>query len=413
MRCHVLALILLACAAPDARAADLFVDAAGSPGSHATVALAQQAAAPGDRIFVLPGHYPAFLWTKSVRILGLGAKPEDVVIARIDFAPKFPTLGYDMLLSNVMLDSADPLDAVKLSGNELPPGVLSIDGVVIKGAVYLGSGPQGMHVSIVNCRIEPAPGQGVLGTAVYLGGLGNYATYSAEIVDSTISAHAATAALPAQSALRISGGVRLRLSGANLNGGHSAVAVPGLSNGADALRMGFVAGSVQVDLDGGTTILGGSSIHGAGGAGVALDGHLTIAQALVLGGSGVAAGTPFAGSAPVPREYSLRLSTVPPLFDAVGPTSFAGGRTVRLQTAHSAPAAGIAIAPETNQPGTWFTPLLTTSTVLFPGHELVFALPVDASPAANGLLLFAQGYYLHPDTQTVEFTNSRSLRADL
>jgi hypothetical protein len=394
-------------------ATDVIVDAAGAPGTYPTLDLAMQAAVPGDRILVQPGTYPAFDWSKSVRILGLGAQPSDVKIARVDFQPKYPAQSYDMLLSNVSLESSDPIDAIKFTGNELPPGVLVLDGVEIHGAVYLGTGPQGMYVLLNNCSVQPEPGQGFLSTAVYLGGTGNYSTYFAEIVDSRIQGHAATAQFAAGHALRLSAGVRLRISGSTLTGGSSVEAGQLQQHGADAIRTGFVAGAAQVELDGGSVIVGGSSATGNGGAGVALNGNLVLADATVLGGTGMTPGAAFSMTTPQTQGYSLRLTTAPSQANAAAPTMLHGGSPVALHTQPIGLPAGIAFATMFDQPGAYFSPLLSTQFTVIGGNDFAFTLPVDPSLHSTGLYLLAQGYYLNVETMGVLFTNSRALRGDL
>lgn len=290
---RVAAALLLA--ALPASAADIVVDAAGS--GFTNINQAMLVAQPGDRILVMPGAYPPFHFSRGVSVIGMGDDPGDVLIGRCDLHVTVPAEGYDAKLSNLTLGDGKLENGLALSGNESPPGAVTVHGVRIAGGLFLGGGADGFHLHMQNASVDPAPGQGFLGAAVHLGGAPGF---SAELVDVAIHGWDAdpAAGVPAGIGLRLAGGMRARLAGCEVTGGDGLGVLP--SAGASALASWAALGPVSVRLDGATLAAGGAGVSGgAGGHGVALSGVLELGSAQVLAGAGSPPGQPFSGVTPV------------------------------------------------------------------------------------------------------------------
>ena len=160
--------LLLGAAVP---AADLFVDANGTPGTYATVQAAILAAQPGDRILVLPGSYPAFSITKAIHIVGVGTEPSSVVVGGVHLGLGFPNQNYHVSLSRLRID-AGPTSPTAVSGQELGVGRIEFDSVEVEGGFRLL--PHGVHqlveghAALVATGSEVLQGRPVVGAGVEL-----------------------------------------------------------------------------------------------------------------------------------------------------------------------------------------------------------------------------------------------------
>ncbi|MEZ6014885.1 MAG: hypothetical protein R3F49_07225 [Planctomycetota bacterium] len=307
------------------RANDLIVDTAGGPATFQTIGAAMLAAAPGDRILVVPGSYPAFQFERGVEVLGLGVTPAEVTIARVDFHVSVPNIDYDAVLSNVTVCGTSPNDAIAITGNELARGTLLLDGVRTCGGVFLG-GDEGFQLVAQNSRFEPLANGGFLGAAFDFGG------GRAELVDVGIFGWDAELSAPAGHGLRISAGAAVRATACTIEGGAGAdLEAPGRADGGDGVTSLPWPGPVTLMLSGGTAVAGGSGagLTGRGGAGVrarGLAGSLTLGDAAVTGGGGALLGAAWA------EDQALALGFDPSLTLAGGSTpngSAHGARSVR------------------------------------------------------------------------------------
>lgn len=300
----LLGIVSALCTTLPLRAADRVVDAAAGPNTYPTIAAAMAVSAPGDRILVEPGQYPAFLFERGVQVIGLGSTPADVTIARVDFHVSTPNLDYDAVLSNVTLCGSNPLDAISISGNELARGTLVLDGVRTCGGVFL-AGDAEFQLVAQNTRIEPAPGGGFLGAAFDFGG------GRAELVDVLIRGWDAEAGIAAADALRLSRGASVRATACALLGGAGTNQEgQGLADGGDGVTSRPSSAPARLALIGGTNARGGdgASSSGEGGAGVRVRGAIVTGQATVQGGAGNPPGAAWALDGATALGYDPALS---------------------------------------------------------------------------------------------------------
>lgn len=289
------------------RANDFIVDAAGTVGTFPTVTAAMLVAAPRDRILVAPGVYPAFQFERGVEVIGLGARPEDVTIARVDFHVSIPNQNYDAVLSNLTVCGSSPLDAISISGNELARGTFLIDGVHTCGGVFLAGEPD-LQLIVQNSKFEPAPGGGFLGAAFDFGG------GMAELVNVSIVGWDAHLAIAAGHGLRVSEEATLRATACSIVGGTgTTVEGSGLAHGGDGITSAPWPNPVTLELAGGTTVRGGdgAGTAGAGGAGASVNGtplSLTVGFAAVQGGLGHPAGVAWSLDAPISLGFDPTLA---------------------------------------------------------------------------------------------------------
>ncbi|MCB9896735.1 MAG: hypothetical protein H6825_01900 [Planctomycetes bacterium] len=393
MRSHpVLVASFLCAAVASASAADLVVGG-GSP--YATIDAAMASARPGDRILVMPGSYPAFQFNKGVHVHGMGNDPGDVVVARVDYHVSDPSIGYDSTLSNMTLQASTATPGyLAVTGNELPPGVLVLDGMIIKGGVFLGGGAaDGFSLLLANSRVEPSAGQGFLGSTMSVGGPKN----TVEIVDSSIDGADADpdTGLPAYSALRLAGGTRARLSNARIHGGDGKLGGTGaFVSGADAVVDGTFPQPVTLRIDGDSTIVGGSAAGvGTAGDGVDVSGSIDLGDALVLGGAGTLPGTPFVDAQPVDLPVEPYLSVSPKMLDASGATFVQTDDLVTFSMETPAASTALVLGFALDQPTAKFFTLSPVPLLVFvPGN--VASLLVPLSPFAAdvpGVMLYAEG----------------------
>lgn len=320
--------LLVACLlSPAARAADWVVDASGAAGTLTTIDQAMLVAAPGDRILVLPGSYPAFHFSRGVDVIGLGASPADVVVARVDYHVNVPPIDYDTSLSNLTVCGSGPSDGVSTSGNELGPGTHLIEGVVMCGGVFL-HGDGDFYLIVANSRFEPGPGDGFQGAAFDFGG-GIF-----DLVDSRIQGWSASPqdGIGPGVGLRIAGDSTVRVSGSEVFGGAASEEGTGLGDGADAIERGFGSGPIAVRIAGQSLVRGGDgSPSGAGGAGVDLTASITVGDTTVSGGGGGTPGPDYAASQPTFLGYDPYLATFPARKFAMAHTFLAPGDGVLLR----------------------------------------------------------------------------------
>jgi len=409
---RVLACLLASAAlARAARASDLVVDATGAAGAFANVNQAMAVAVPGDRILVMPGTYPAFQFERGVAVLGMGATADDVRIARVDFHVSIPNVGYDALLSNVTAGDGLPLDALAITGNELNPGSFVVDGVIVKGGVFLGGGANGFYALLSNSSVDTPPGHGFAGAAVYLGGKPGF---SADIVNSRIDGWDAAPAqgVGAGTALLLAGGMRARIAGSTIRGGDGAGALPA---GADAIRSGGASAVVSLRMDGSTIVHGGdAAAGGAGGDGVDVFVTTELGEAHVSGGAGSPSGVPFPQAPPVPQPVGAHLGIDPPHADALGQTFLVSGDALTLAIDAPANLAAIAISFQLDMPSPGlFLCLHQPFGLLVFGNHIDALVPTIPGLDLPGVMVFGQGFVRPAQGGPLLLTNVAAVRTDL
>lgn len=403
------ALLFSALCAPTLLAADLVVDAGGG-GDHTTIDAAMAAASPNDRLLVRPGQYPAYQHSVAVDVIGIGADPTQVKIDRVDYHVSIPVTGYDTSISNVTLGSASPADAIALSGNELPPGTLHLDGVIVEGGVFLGGGSTGFSLFVTNSRIEAAAGEGFLNATVDVGGEANFV----EFRNSRIVGADAEAPYPAGAALRVARGTTLRLVNAELAGG-AGDSTAGLPNGAAGVVRGFAPGSITMRLDGGSVIVGGAGdVGGAGGHGVDVSGSIDLGAAAVLGGAGAPAGSAYADAGPSPMAVDLHLALTPILKSAEGAVALQNGESLSLAMTTPASQTAIVLGFDIDvPPPSLFLSIDLAASLWIPGNTVDLTVPQTAPIVAQGLQVYAQGFMLDAGSGAVLLSDAASVRVDL
>jgi hypothetical protein len=365
MRPLISMLLVSAMFASQAKAIDVIVDASGG-GDFTTIGAAMLVVAPGDRILVEPGTYPAFHFSRGVAVIGRGATPSAVRIARVDYHVTMPTVGFETLLSNATIGSPDPADAIAISGNEIGPGALTLDGLVVDGSMFLRGGSSGFHLLVNNCRVTPNGDENFSGAAATLGGANNVV----EIRNSWIRGSAAgdVGSVPPGVGLQLIGGTEARIVRSEIAGGDGYPLAGPLEPGAAAIRSAFGSGALRIRLDGGSVVAGGDSGGAsAGGAGIALS---TAAHALALGDAVVTGG---AGS------------TTGPAYVNVVPTSIAADRVLELQPiVKHAESSGILGSGDTITLESEFDP---ATTVIVIGLDMAQSQPSSGGPATAGSFL--------------------------
>ena len=369
MRTLLTALLIAAPTALEARATDWIVDPSGAASPFTNVTQAMTAAVPGDRIFVMPGNYPAFHFSRGVEVIGLGHSPSEVVIARVDFHPNAPITGFDAGLANLTVCGGAPEDAISISGNELASGTLVLQGVVTCGGVYL-RGAGSFYLLCADSRFQPTPGAGFLNSAFDFGG------GTADFVDTRIEGSPASlaASQPAGIGLRIGGGAIVRLSHMQVQGGVGASSgLSALQHGADAIAKGFGAAMPDLRLSGGSVIAGGNAgPGGVGGDGVEMSALISVGQATVGGGSGAVAGLDFAGSQPTLLGYDPYLRAQPAKLFASGDAFYRPGTQVVVSPGAVLPGIGLGYALRIDPPSNPVqSPLPSEGTLNVAGSQFV------------------------------------------
>lgn len=397
-------------------AGDLIVDAGGSSG-YATINAAMAAAAPGDRILVLPGSYPAFQFSKGVHVHGMGDSPADVVVARVDYHVSLPTVGYDTSLTNMTLQTAGAAAGhLAITGNELPPGVFVGDGLIVHGGVYLaGGGDDGFAFLLSNSSVETSAGQGFLGSAVHVGGPKN----TVEIVNSTIRGWDSDPdiGLPAGIGLRILGGTRARISNTRVHGGNGALGGSVvLESGAHAVVDGLWPQPVTLRVDGHSLITGGAGAGGgSGGHAVDVSGEVAVGVVSVWGGAGSPAGWAWADSLPATLPFDIHLAVTPHMADGSSPAFVETGDSVTFTLGTPAATSAILFAFDLGIPSAskFFTLSSTPVLVVSFGNTAGMIIPesplMDAIPA---VMLYAQGL-ARDGFGVLHLSQTTALRADL
>jgi len=321
--------ILAAILAGTAEATDRHVDASGASGPYTDITQAMVASSPGDRILVHPGTYSAFHFSRGVEVIGLGTRPSDVVVARVDFHVTVPIIDFHAALANLTISGSGAQNSISLGGNELSRGVLVIDSVAMTGGVFL-HGVGGLYAMMLNSRVEPSAGGGFMNAALDFGG------GTMDIVESRLKAASASFLLgtPAGVALRVgSGSAHVRLSGSEILGGAGDEGSANW-NGGDAIQQpSGSAGPVLLRLSGGTVVDGGDAWGGgAGGAGIDVSGSIVTGTASVQGGAGGSPGSPYADAQPVALGYDpeLRLAPAHPFAEGDAFVRPGGGYVLQL-----------------------------------------------------------------------------------
>ena len=408
MKQILFSLAALAFASSGARASDHLVDASGIQSPLLNLTQAMAVAVPGDRIFVLPGTYPAFHFSRGVEVIGLGASPADVTIARVDFHPNAPVNHFDAALSNVTVCSSDSADSTSISGNELAEGTLVLDGVVTCGGVYL-RGAGSFYLLVVNTRVDAGPGDGFLGAAFDFGG-GIADFVGARIVGGDASvAEGSLAGV----GLRIGGGATVRLSGSEVQGGDGvSAALPAFGQGADAIEKGFGAGATRLRLSGFSWVQGGSGWSAAGGAGVDLSGEILLGQATVQGGAGTPAGLAYAVSPPLALAHDPLLSMTPDRSFALGDTFLRPPSQAVVQPGALLPQFEMGYAFQIDRPTTAvLSPLPANRLQWVPGSQLVLTAngaALQTSLSVHGFprrRIYVQGFFRDFEGGPLQSTN--------
>lgn len=380
--------------ASQAFATDWVVDATGAGSSFTTLNQAMVAASPGDRILVLPGDYPAFQMFKGVAILGLGPSPDAVKIARCDYHPLQPLVGYDSSLANVTLGGSADEDSIALTGNELAPGTLTLDTVVVDGAVFLRGGSTGFYLQMSNCSVVARPGEGFAGESMWFGGIGN----RLDVHDSRIvgwDCPESTPAIGAGVGLRLAPGTQARLTDSVVAGGS------GLGAGVDGATA-LVGSSGSLQLLGATSVQGGhASLTSAGGAGVDFGGTLRSGIAIdVTGGSGGTTGPAFAASVPSLLPVDPTIVVTPDRDPTSGPFAVASGETIGFSTATAAGSTVLLIGFGVDCPppgASVFLPLSPAPMLLVGGNALFATVPASTVGPLFGIEVFAQAATASPE----------------
>jgi hypothetical protein len=389
-----------------ALATDWIVDATGTASSFTNITQAMAQVATGDRILVLPGNYPPFHFSRSVDVIGLGNSPTDVTIERVDFHPTIPTLGYDCAIVNVSIVG----DSFSISGNELAPGTLVIDGVHLAGGVFLhGAGE--LYVLMQNSRIEAGAGDGFLGAAFDFGG------GTLDVVDSLVQGAGASSGAGATAGVGLrawsTSSSHVRIANSTVQGG-AGVNAPGFQDGGDAIdRLG--GGPVTLRLSGGSQVLGGDGIApGRGGHAVDLAATITLGTATVVGGAGTPPGASFHGAVPTALGYDPYLALLPggnqgqlPVFQHPGDFVFVG---FDASLPSSGLAASLQIDPITTPGGSPLVGAQASSSA-----SEAFAIPVRIHRVANPpprRRVYYQGIFQDPGSGQPQTTNPVAFTID-
>ncbi len=400
-------LLLPVCLSARAVAADWIVDAAGIASPLTNITQAMALVSTGDRILVMPGSYPAFHFSRSVDVVGLGSRPADVVITRVDFHPTIPTLGFDCGLSNVTVQG----DSYSISGNELASGTFVVDGVQLDGGVFLHGAGQ-FYLLMQNCAVHAEPGDGFLDAAFDFGG------GIADIVTSSITGAPSNGEGGASAGigLRIWPGASVRVSDSHIVGGsgHSAL---GSDTGGDAIER-WSSSPASLRLSGGSQIRGGDAPGpgGHGGAGVDLSGVITVGDAVVAGGAGAIPGVAYAASQPTLLGYDPRLVLAPAGRDATSSSFQHPGDFVRLDADASLSSASLSVALQLDPPGDPSgSPLAPAYTQVFGTPSEAFMLPVRAQRVADPAprrRAYFQASFVDPTSGLVQTTNPVAMAID-
>lgn len=394
-----------------AQGQDLVVDSTGAGGAFTEIGHAMLAADPGDRILVMPGSYPTFQFSRGVHVIGMGAIPEDVTIQRIAYHVSIPSTDYETVLSNVRVRGNSFLDVFAISGNELAPGTLTIDGCVLEGGVYLRGGQAGFYLHVNNSRIVPPAGYGFSGEAARLGGPGNYV----ELRNTKVIGWDADpiAFAPAGDAVRFDGGTRARITGSQLLAG-SGTATGLYAPGGTAIST-ISSGVVEVGIEGGSMLRGGDAFGSApGGHGTNVAGTIHVGSATVLGGGGSPSGLPHAGSATVVGTGTLALDTDPAWSFAEEGIALAPGQTFEVNVPSGAGVPLLGVAFRVLLPGgPEFVSLPLEAATVFQTEGLTATVPTLPGTALSGLMVYFQGARVDVTTSDVVISDTVAYRIDL
>ncbi|HGY92425.1 MAG TPA: hypothetical protein ENK43_14750 [Planctomycetes bacterium] len=413
MRHAIIPLIFLICIRPaPAQAVERLVDATGQASSFTTIEQAMVVSAPGDRILVLPGSYPSFLFSRGVQVVGMGTDASQVVVERISFHVSIPAVDYDASISNLTIQSSNPLDVLVLSGNELAAGTLVLDHVDIQGGVFLRGGDNGFYVLVNDSRITPPAGHGFSGEACWLGGPDSYV----EVLNSTISGWNAdpTQFATAGAGLRLGGGTSARLCGSVIRGGDgSAVGAPWADGASGVVHA--APGLVNLRIDGGSTLLGGQgAAGGAGGDGVAIAGNILLGQASVFGGVGTPAGVPFGLAPPVLMTTEVSMAIQPARVNAQGVTHAGPGETVSFAAATPTGTTAIVLSFGLHVPQSGlFVAIDPAIQNVYMGNAVSGVVPSVPGANVSGLMLYAQAFHYEPSSGQWLSSATGAMRIDL
>jgi len=391
---------------------DILVDASGLQSAHTEVGSAMAVARPGDRLLLLPGHYPPFLFDVGVAIVGLGESAAEVRVDRVDLHVSEPSIGYTAVLSNLTVGDGTALNSVPISGNEQSPGVVVIDGVMVEGGVFLGGGADGFHLHMSGSSVDPGPGDGFLGAGMHLGGS---AGFSFEIIDSRITGADADddVGLPAGDALHLSGPVRGRIVRSEVLGGAGSPAQP---SGGDAVRRFAPGSAVQLRVDGGSVVRGGDALlGGAGGAGLDVGGVLELGDALVQAGASASVGLDLAPDLAVEAlPGPLHLAVEPAQIAGVGAPALRSGERLTLFVAVPEDSAALFLSFDLGIPAPFPAPLISVQapTVLILSNSVSLIVP-DLGFELPGVMLYANAWVRPTPGAKLRVTNTVSRRLDL
>ncbi len=413
MKHGIIAIILALLVPPTtAQSVERIVDASGQASSFTTIEQAMVVSAPGDRILVLPGSYPPFLFSRGVQVVGMGADASQVVVERVAFHVSIPAVDYDASISNLTIQSSNPLDVLVLSGNELAAGTLVLDHVDIQGGVFLRGGDNGFYLLVNDTRVAPPAGHGFSGEACWLGGPGSYV----EILASTISGWDADPAqfAPAGSGLRLGGGTSARISGSVIRGGDGFALGSPWSDGASAV-VHAAPGLVNMRIDGGSSIVGGQGVGGgAGGDGVAVPGNILLGQANVFGGAGAPAGVPFGLALPVPMTTEVSMTVQPSRVNAQGVTHANPGELVSFSTPTPSATTAIVLSFSLHVPqDALFVAIDPAIQNVYMGNTVAGVVPSVPGFSLAGLMLYAQAFHYEATSGQWISSATGAMRIDL
>lgn len=264
---------------------DYWVDASGQKSTLTHIDQAMALAVPGDRILVYPGHYPAFFFSKGVEVRGIGERPDEVVIDRVDYHVNWPNLNHYSVLANLRVCGDGWWNDLAITGNELQRGVLWVDQVETCAGVFLHGDPD-FYVFLSGVEIAPQPGRGFLHTAFDFGG------GQMDVWDSQITGWSSEGGAPAASALRQSFGSRVRLADSTLRGGDGGEG-SGVEAGAHAVMGLSDPAQEHLIAIGGTVLQGGRGMAAPGGHAVQAVEQVELGAAFPRPGPGLPMGEKF------------------------------------------------------------------------------------------------------------------------
>ncbi|MCA8953368.1 MAG: hypothetical protein KDE27_27900, partial [Planctomycetes bacterium] len=356
-----------------------------------------------DRILIQPGSYPAFSITKSVTILGLGTTVDAVVVGGIHLGLGLTNQHYRVAVSRLRIEPGAHAP-LAVSGQELGVGQIEFESVEIAGGFRLLAGEAGFVLSLANCSIAGAVGQGFDGATCAIAAPAP-STFALTRCRFEGAPGDFFAAQPPLAGLLLDRGVTVQIAQCEIRGGDGGIAQAGAA--------GLWVRNAQVrSLGSASNVRGGDGGPGAsGGPGVRTTstvfyGNATIAGGLPNGPIAAGSGTvlPSTGIDP---ELEVLVHQVP-----TGPVVVNPGTQFGWQLdAHGAPALVVlSMTIGDPQPAPFERLLIDPATGTLAGTTFQMTLP--AFGGFVGLPLFGQGVSIDPAHNAVLATAPFALRLD-